>query len=95
LETSQWKRIASAAVSHFDGAPVLVVLDLRPTQGHLWVDTSYCRDEAGRTDTLLAAAVIQARWGWDESPRIRIESGDRIFEVEPRFVDGAWRATLV
>jgi len=41
-----------------------------------------------------AAAVCATSWGWDESESIHVTTGDRSWDVVPRFRDGAWVSRL-
>jgi hypothetical protein len=56
---------------------------------------SFCPDESSQTAALLAAAATEAIGTLDDIMSVAIDVGDETFEVEPRFVDGAWRATLL
>jgi hypothetical protein len=88
------RSLAGAVQARFGGAAVIVVLEI--SEGHLRVDTSFCdRTEAELAASFIAAAVIQARWGWDESACIRLEAGEQDFAVEPRYDGKRWVATIV
>ena len=94
LTRDVWRSLAAAAHEKFAGAPVLVVLEV--ADGRLVVDTSFCeRDETQRDGAFMVAAIVQVRWAWDDSERMRIESGRAFVEVEPRFDGQRWRATIV
>jgi hypothetical protein len=89
-----WRSLAGALQARFGGAPVIVVL--ANSEGHLRVDTSLCdRAEPQLASSFIAAAVTQARWGWDESARICLEAGEQNFEVEPRYDGKRWVGTIV
>jgi hypothetical protein len=93
FQEDDWRGLPDAARAKLDGAPLLVVL--AESDGHLRVDTSFCGpDETQRSAAFMAAAVIRAKWAWDESTRIRVESAEEVVEVEPRFIDQRWSATI-
>ena len=85
--------LARAAQSEFSADAVLIVTEA--SEGFLRVDTSCCGSDEARRAAYLAAAVVQASWAWDESPRIRIASDVESVAVEPRHDGAHWRATLV
>jgi hypothetical protein len=72
--------------------PVIVVVE--SSEGRLRADASFCPTAAQRSAAFLAAAMNQARNAWDESPKIRIECGERVVEVAPRFDGKRWQAAL-
>jgi hypothetical protein len=46
----------------------------------------------GRGAAARAAAVVQASWGWDESPEILVSVDNEVIEVAPRYGTLGWSA---
>ena len=87
------RSLGAALRALFEGAPVIVVL--ASAEGRIDADTSYCDGDDALHAAYLAAAVIQVRWGWDDSPVIRIESSGRGVEVVPTWDGARWHASLL
>jgi hypothetical protein len=73
--------------------PVDVVTCVLPGGTGATTVWSSCRDYATMFTAAAATATLMRSWGWDESPSIVVEfvSSSAGFEVDPVFIEGAWR----
>jgi hypothetical protein len=93
LDASVRAVVIAGLSRHAEGALVAVVGE---------ADTGRCTVEvippstiAQRTAAAQAAAVVQASWGWDESPEIRVSVGGEVLEIAARYDSvGGWSAAM-
>ena len=82
------------AVSEAISADAVAAFEIATREGRIeLVDARPEEDEEARRATWAAAAVVQASWGWDESPVIRVVQGGQEVDVALEH-PGRWLATV-
>jgi hypothetical protein len=95
LEPAERAALADAMRAQF-GSVALIVPVLKASEGHALIDGSFLDvDEEAWTRAGAAVAVVNARWGWDESSQIVVEDGARSVEIEPSYDGTRWTARRV
>ena len=93
LDSADCRALSEAARTRLGDAAIVVATKM--SKGHARVDASLCQDAEKLPSAFAAVAVIKARWNWDESKCIRIETDDRVIEVEPTWDGKNWTAEII